>query len=385
MLAYLLGYILLFVTVHTPWQFVLISLASYIFSPERERERILLSFLLAFLLFVFFLSPNLAQLQMQASAGADFFDFSFLRAIRDEIGQRRSGLSELSRELYSSLILGDLKGAGKLGALVKELGIVHLFVISGFHFSILFSSMSLLLQKVMRLPYKITLIMVLIASTLYYLILPVGFGSSRAYFTIVLGILAFFLGRSTDSENVLYTVSLFWILLFPADLFRLGFQLTFVATYLVVLCARIEWVRELESRVLQNLILSLMVSFGVSAFLAFKGAEFAIFSFLLVAVSTPVISLLMGLMFLYAILPFGSSPVSLGLARGIDFLARIYSDFLHRFSELGSYQWLLPIKLAILMQVLLLMLFFSGKLASYGWSRRSVAMLSALVLFCFLF
>lgn len=384
MLTYLLGYILLFVTVHTPWQFVLISIASYILAPEQERERILISFLLAFLIFVFFLSSELNPLQVEVSTGSEIFDFSFLRSIRDKLVQKQAGLSELSQEFYASLILGDLKGGGKLTALVKELGIIHLFVISGFHFSVLFSSLSFLLNKGLHLPYKITLFFVLIVSTLYYLILPAGFGSSRAYFTIVLGIAAFFLGRSTDSENVLYTVSLFWILVFPADLFRLGFQLTFVATYLVVLCAKIDWIKGLESRVLQNLILSLMVSFGVSAFLAFKGAEFALFSFLLLAVSTPVIALLMSLMFLYALLPFGSSFLSTELAQGVDFLARVYSGFLHRFSDLASYQWVLPIKFAILMQVLLLMLFFSGKLASYGWSRRAVAMFSAILLYCFL-
>ncbi len=384
MLAYLLAYTLMFCVFTTPWKFVLVSVCSYFFSPREERPRLFASFLLAFFFFIILLSP-----QLKESSLKDYYEnrkqsFQAAEPIRTYMQEKDSLLSEDAKIMYDSLIMGKLDSYSDFGALVKEHGILHLFVVSGFHFTILFVLISFLLHKILKMPYKLSLLVILILASIYYMVLQGGFGATRAYFTIVLGILAFFLGRSTDSENILFTISLFWILIFPISIYSLGFQLSFVATYLLILAGKILFVKSMENRVVKDIVLSLLVSIGVSSFLFLKGKSLVLLSFLIVALSAPVISLLLVLMFLLAILPMHTYILSDVLIYVINYIAGIYHNFLLTFQNLSTLKVSLPVDIALAIQAGIIYLFFSRKFLSYNWESKKILILFFILIFCFI-
>ncbi len=384
MIAYLLAYILIFSVFSNAWSFVLLTVTSYFLAPNEEKPRVFVAFMLAFLIFLLFISPKIGNYQKGDYYKNTTEKFTFIQPVRDYMIEKEDSLNENAKVIYSSLIMGKLDYYSNIGSLVKAHGILHLFVVSGFHFSILFIFITFLLNNLLKVPYKITLIVVLVLASFYYMILGSGFGAMRAYLTIVLGGLAFYLGRSTDSENVLFTISVFWIILFPTSLYQLGFQLTFVATYLLILSSKIKYIKNVDSDILKNVILSLIVSFGVSAFLFFNGKSIALLSFLLIALSTPVIAFLMIVMFVFAILPSNGFLISQFLSNIINYIADIYYNFLASFANLSTLKYNFNINLAIVLQASILFLFFSRKLRSYTWTKNNIIILFFITILCFI-
>ncbi len=368
----------------TPWKFILLSVSSCLLSPYEEKKRILPSFILAFFIFLIFISPELEHYQAGSYQYASDESFRFIEGSRAYLLGRSEGLNENAKNIYQALVLGKLDYSSDFSDLIRKQGIVHLFVVSGFHFSILFFIIRIIFQKILKISYNKTSIAIILLSTYYYMILGGGFGATRAYLTIVINIVILFLGRKVDDENILFLIAFFWIILDPAVIYQIGFQLTFVATYLLILVQKIPIMDRLESDVLKNLMISLLVSLGISSFLFFKGESVAIFSFLLIAISAPIISFLMILMFLFALIFSNVMIIDEFFIFIINLICDIYSNFLNTFSNLASFRYLMPLNLAILVECGIIFLFFSRKMLSYDWDKRGIIILFFICIFCFM-
>jgi competence protein ComEC len=121
----------------------------------------------------------------------------------------------------------------------KELGLIHLLAISGFHFSLIASLAALLLRLVVPdrlLPYLLTALL-----SCYFLFLGWGPSVLRAWMTILLFYSASFCNRFSDSMNALGVALLFSLLIDPPLIQNIGFQFSFLTTAAILfmnpLCA----------------------------------------------------------------------------------------------------------------------------------------------------
>lgn len=110
----------------------------------------------------------------------------------------------------------------------KELGLLHLLAISGFHFNILAGLLSALLG--MLLPDKYRPHALIFFLSAYFLFLGLGPSVLRAWMTILLFYSAAFAGRFSDPINSLGVGLLLSLLIDPYLFMNIGFQFSFLTT-----------------------------------------------------------------------------------------------------------------------------------------------------------
>lgn len=137
-----------------------------------------------------------------------------------------------SAALLSSLITGDVEER-LLRYQFGRLGLQHLLAISGFHFGLLLSFLSLLLQQVFSLRTKWTILFVV--ATLYCLFVGSAPAVQRAWGIASLYLLAKFLRRPASPINLLGAALLLELIFSPLCARSLGFQLSFAACFGILL------------------------------------------------------------------------------------------------------------------------------------------------------
>lgn len=115
----------------------------------------------------------------------------------------------------------------------RRLGLSHLLVISGFHFSILI----LFTKKILELLFsmQLTNVVLLLLVTSYSLYIGPTASSMRAGLVIHIYLLGKLLGRKSSALNALGGALLIQLLLHPLLLFQIGFQLSYAATFGILL------------------------------------------------------------------------------------------------------------------------------------------------------
>jgi ComEC/Rec2-related protein len=134
-----------------------------------------------------------------------------------------------------ALLLGE---RGVLERRVRDgfatLGIAHLLALSGFHLGFI-AAILLLVGRIARVRSRIPLVVVL---TVYVAVVGLIFSLLRALIIVVLLILAAALHRPLRPVTALVNAFLLMILAYPHAIFSVGFQLSFVATFAVLLAVR---------------------------------------------------------------------------------------------------------------------------------------------------
>lgn len=144
------------------------------------------------------------------------------------------------QSFLSGLLTGEFDDR-ELFESFKDLGLIHLLAISGFHFSLIASLAALLLRFVVPerlLPFLLTALL-----SCYFLFLGWGPSVLRAWMTILLFYSASFCNRFSDSMNALGVALLFSLMIDPPLIQNIGFQFSFLTTAAILfmnpLCA--EW------------------------------------------------------------------------------------------------------------------------------------------------
>lgn len=206
---------------------------------------------------------------------------------------------------HSELLLGVTIGVDKLKDLpsfnnaLKDSGTIHVVVVSGFNISLVFS----LVLKVIGSRYKTRNLIIAQIVTLFYSLLS-GFEPPVIRSYVMGSIVSWgkYCGRSLEAMYVLIFSGLVMILLDPAYLFSLSFQLSFMATLgLIVYSSFFEKILKSKFFLFEDLSSTLSAQVLVWPIISFAFGRFSILSPLvnmLILWTIPISTILGGLFLL---------------------------------------------------------------------------------------
>jgi competence protein ComEC len=257
-----------------------------------------------------------------------------------------SGTGTLSPQgaVLEALLLGERSRMDpSITQSLQKAGIYHLFAISGAHIAIIsFFLFSFL--KLSRVPTRLSYLLV-IAFLVFYAFLVEGRPSvMRATIMAV----AFLLGKLTwRNVSLINTISIsaFILLLFnPFSLFNVGFQLTFAATFSIILFFPriIKYFPRLPLRISEILVLSLTAQLGVLPFITSSFNRVTFSSLILNYAALPLVGLIMAGGYIFLPLSFVSSFLAQLLAKGIEFLINLLISCSHLFDKVSFISYRIP-------------------------------------------
>ncbi len=147
--------------------------------------------------------------------------------------------SKKAHAFLSSLSTGDIEDRS-LRYELGRLGLQHILAISGFHFAILLSFLSLTLQLFLSKRNKIFLLFC--AMTFYYLFVGPSAAIGRSYLTAIFYLLGKLINRPTSGLNLLGCAMGAEVLTNPLISSDIGFQLSFLSCFAILLL--FPWVEE---------------------------------------------------------------------------------------------------------------------------------------------
>ncbi len=291
-------------------------------------------------------------------------------------------LSGRAAVLGRALLLGEISDH-KLLEQVKDLGLLHLFVISGYHFTVITVLALFIMHRLLRLHYRWSLVGVIIISLIYLTIVKLGFGSLRACLAVILSSLCFLTKRQADGVQIALIYVFIALSLNIAIIYDLGFQLTVLTYIAVVVTGRWLQRHQIAAPTLQALLLSAVVMATISGVLIYSQGSMPVSGILLIPLLTPLVGgfiiltiiglLLSGLGALYY------------LSWPINFLAdRIY-DFINWSTDLTQLILQFSPFIALSCVVILLAVFVSHFLSNRAWRLSSGLALGLLIAAVLLF
>ena len=226
--------------------------------------------------------------------------------------------------LIKGIVLGEKTQSEDMTALFQEAGISHVLAISGLHVGYLF----LLVQfgfKKFKINVRLQSLWMAIILMLYVLITGGSTSVIRAALMLWLSIFAITLKESTDAVNNLAFAAILILLVNPAQLFSVSFQLSFLAILAIIMFYRpINYkVNVHNHHYLENIILTSVVSIGILPVLLINFHVFNFMTFIGNILIVPLIGIL--LLYNLAIIPFLFLPMLGGL---ITYPSKILCDLI---------------------------------------------------------
>ncbi len=281
-----------------------------------------------------------------------FSVFSLVSSIRQKLQQSieghfsSPGRTSLSQEgaVLEAMLLGE---RGRLDetttrALQKS-GLFHLIAISGAHVAILSFLLFFILKliRVRQRPSYLILILIL----LFYAFLVEGRAS--VYRAAIMA-LAYLVGKLFwKNVNLINTVSFsafFLLLSNPFFLFDMGFELTFAATFSIILFLPrvLKRLPRLPLQISELFGLSLTAQMGILPFLVRSFNRVTFSALLLNLAAVPLTGLIMALGFLFLLLSFLSFSLGQLLSQALTFLIRTFLFVAHLFDPLPVLSYRIP-------------------------------------------
>ena len=281
--------------------------------------------------------------------------FSLLRMIswiRQKIQQKieehfsSSESGSLSQEgaVLEALLLGERGRIDEdISRSLQQAGLFHLFAISGAHIAII-SFLFFSVFKFFRISTRFSYLFLMVFLVFYALLIEGRPSVLRA--TIMT--LAFLFGKLAWKDvNLINTVSVsafILLLINPAHLFTLGFQLTFAATISIILFfPRVnKYLPKLPLRISEIFALSITAQLGVLPFIAYSFNRVAFSSLLLNYAALPLVGLIMFCGYLFLPLSFLSFSLSQYLVKTINFFIHVLIKSSHFFDQVYFLSYRIP-------------------------------------------
>ncbi|PCJ19890.1 MAG: hypothetical protein COB02_06815 [Candidatus Cloacimonadota bacterium] len=181
---------------------------------------------------------------------------------------------------------------------MKRLGLTHIFAVSGFHISILSLLVLYFLSK-LNISFKKSFIFLSVFLFLYATI--TGFSSS-VFRALVFSLVLFpknYIFYKLDRINILSIICFIHLLVFPLEIYQVGFQLSYGISFLLLLFSESKQTSPLI-RVLQFLLLQLLVYL----YFLFYFKAYPLFSFIGFCLMAPLTFILITGVFLFVLPQF---------------------------------------------------------------------------------
>jgi len=226
---------------------------------------------------------------------------------------------------------------------LQKAGIYHLFAISGAHIAIIsFFLFSFL--KLTRVPTRLSYLLVIVFLVFYAFLVEGRPSVMRATIMAVAFLLGKLIWRNVNLINTI-SISAFILLVFnPFSLFNVGFQLTFAATFSIILFFPriIKYFPRLPLRISEILVLSLTAQLGVIPFIASSFNRVTFSSLILNYAALPLVALIMAGGYIFLPLSVASSFLAQLLAKGIESLINLLISCSHLFDRLSLISYRIP-------------------------------------------
>ncbi|UAT43078.1 ComEC/Rec2 family competence protein [Anaplasmataceae bacterium AB001_6] len=146
--------------------------------------------------------------------------------------------------ITSSLIIGYRTTlSNDLNEKIKKTGLSHIFAISGLHFNIVIALSFMIINKILSIfrcislnfnTIKITAFITIFLSTLFIMISGHPISAQRAYWMIIYYLISILINRKTNSIYCFSIVMFAMLIANPTNIFDIGFQLSFLSTFIIL-------------------------------------------------------------------------------------------------------------------------------------------------------
>ena len=189
---------------------------------------------------------------------------------------------------YTSLILLGIKNADNqyIYNITKELGITHLFVISGFHIGIIYFILRKLFNFFkINIKYGALIIIFILLFYLYLLNFPIS--ATRAFFFLSMVVINKHFWKSRFTKiDILSFISILFILYNPFVIFSLSFLMSFLAMFLILFILKLN----IKSSFTQMILITIILYFAMLPITINLNKYFSLFGAIFSLILTPIIS-----------------------------------------------------------------------------------------------
>jgi competence protein ComEC len=267
----------------------------------------------------------------------NFFDKLIFKATNYFLSVFKNNLNEGGYRFLSSVFLGRREFLGEEKRIFQKAGVSHLLAISGLHIGIT-SLILFFILKFFNLKFRLCLFISIIFLYLYTFITGASSSTLRAAIMYSVFALGFFLKRRVSLMNSLGIAGLISLMINPAALFEVGFQLSFLSVFSIIAGFNIFHFRSLTNPFLNYLkhifFASIFVTVTITPLVSYYFGKIYIFSIFYNVILIPFFSFILLINFIFLIFsPFQLIASCLGA--GLSFLINTFISFT---SILGSFK-----------------------------------------------
>ncbi len=306
----------------------------------------------------------------------DNFYRKFINKIYNYFDKVSNKLDKNAKEIYKSLFLGRLSKEYTTLGIATKLGLIHLFVISGFHFNILILVLFFIFNKIKFIDYRLSRVLVLIIACLYYSVIGGGFGAKRVLVLMIISLVAFLINRKINKKYILILIAFMFILENPFIINEIGFLLTFSISLFLIHISEFDFIKKIESKILQNLCISIVLSFVTSIFLSVFSKEIVWISFLIIPIASILLEFITIAFILFTLLPF----LDFIFVPVLNYIADVFNEFLISLYSFRKLTYLIPKIIAVLLLIVVIYFFVRKKLISYSFKKSNLFLLLLILL-----
>lgn len=209
-----------------------------------------------------------------------------------------SSLSGKSKELVRALILGD-KTNFENYSMYKDLGLAHLFAISGLHFGIIYYFIKKCLSF---LPYNASSIFSLIILIILLIVIGWPYSAQRAFYMILYNEFTQTIGRKKDVYMSVAFSLLIIILVQPHAVLSTSMYLSYYAYICVALLYKSIFKHKIKNKYLESLRFCIAIQLLLLPASLYFFQKINLYSFLSNLILVPIIGILLPLSLLYIII-----------------------------------------------------------------------------------
>jgi len=273
-----------------------------------------------------------------------FLRLKFLQKIEEHFTYETEKSLSSQGAILEALLLGERgRIPDSISRTFQNSGLYHLFAISGAHIAII-SFLIFSIFKIIKIPTRVSYILLIVFLIIYALLVEGRPSVIRA--TIMT--LAFLFGKLIWKDvNLINTISMsafFLLIINPFNLFALGFQLTFAATFSIILFLPkiIKYLPRFPLKISELFAISLTAQLGVLPFIARAFNRVAFSSLILNFAALPLIGVIMACGYIFLPLSFMNVSLAQIMVKVISCLINLLITTSHLFDSLAFISYRIP-------------------------------------------